>query len=289
MTRRRNGAASIEDSRQLLADTNAQMEDARRRRTDELRGTADANELDKFDTEIKRLEIIASRHMERIALIEASEREAEAERQNREKASLVDRLEKKLAERHEVAVQISAAIKSIDGGLRRLIDIARDTQAARPWQGSDLAPCLLGPSAIVTAIEHELYRVGARPVLGGGQDKFGAGIDLPGGKPPRLELAGMPSAISPLVAVMDQATALASNILRGKQPGVVAPAPVALVADTDRKQTGAQAELSQLLNRQSELALDLSPEGERAYDEIVAQIALMTHRVEHEKQESTNA
>jgi hypothetical protein len=99
----------------------------------------------------------------------------------------------------------------------------------------------------------------------------------------------MPSAISPLVAVMDQATALASNILRGKQPGVVAPAPVALVADTDRKQTGAQAELSQLLNRQSELALDLSPEGERAYDEIVAQIALMTHRVEHEKQESTNA
>jgi len=53
--------------------------------------------------------------------------------------------------------------------------------------------------------------------------------------------------------------------------------------------TEAQAELSQLLNRQSELALDLSPEGERAYAEIVAQIALMTPRVEHEKQESSNA
>jgi hypothetical protein len=39
MARRKNGADAIEDTRQLLADTNTQIEDVRRRRAEELRGT----------------------------------------------------------------------------------------------------------------------------------------------------------------------------------------------------------------------------------------------------------
>jgi len=287
MARRKNGADAIEDTRRLLADTNAQIEDVRRRRAEELRGKADETELDKFDAEIKRLGTIAGRHQERIALLESAEVQAENERRVKEKATLIERIEKRLGERHAAALEIAEGIKMADAALRRLIDLARDVQAAWPWANHNLVPTLLAPCAILTAIEHEIYRQGARPVLGGGMDKFGAGINFPGGKPTRLELAGMPQAIKPLADLMQEASDLASAIMRGKTSDAVV-APVAVVAESDRQRTPAQVEMAKLLQRQLELSADPTEEGERQYKEVVEQIAEVSQRVESEK-DSTHA
>jgi len=287
MARRKNGAGAIEDTRQLLADANSQIEEVRRRRAEELRGNASEAELDRFDAEIKRLEVIAGRHEERIRLFDAAEVEAENERRVREKASLIERIEKRLSQRHAAALEIAEGIKMADAGLRKLIDIARDSQAAWSWQASDLAPTLLAPSAIISAIEREIYRQGARPVLGGGMDKFGAGINFPGGKPTRIELAGMPQAIKPLADLMQEATNLAAATMRAKTSNAVV-APVAMIAEADRQRTPAQAEMAKLLQRQNELSADPTEEGERQYKEVVAQIAEVSQRVENEK-DSTHA
>ncbi len=125
-------------------------------------------------------------------MLEAEAAEAEARRRVREKESLIQRIEKKVRDERRAAVEIAEAIAQADRGLRKLIDIAHDAQAAWPWQAHDLPLMLLAPGAIIAAIQHEIYRVGARLLLGGGMDKAGAGIHFPGAKCPRLELAGMP-------------------------------------------------------------------------------------------------
>jgi hypothetical protein len=193
LARHKNGAAALEDTRQLFTGIEGQLADQRRGRADELRGAADEKVLDRFDAEIRRLETIASRHRERIALLEKAAADAEAERRVREKEGLIRRVEKKTRdERQTAAIEVRDGIAKADAGLRKLIEIARSAQAAWPWQAHELAPCLLSAPAILTAITHELYRIGARPMLYGGQDKFGAGINFPGGKAPRLEFAGVP-------------------------------------------------------------------------------------------------
>ena len=229
MPRRKNGAAALEDTRGLLAETKRQIEDLRRRRADELRGVANEAELDKLDAEIKRLETLASRHNERSALLEAAAVQAETERRVREKEGLIRRIEKKARDERQVAAEeIRDGIARADAGLRKLLELSRDVQAAWPWQAHELAPCLLSPSAILAAISHELYRQGARPRLFGGMDtKFDDGINFPGGKSPRLELAGLPDRIQPLDVVMAEAGELASKILRsGKSTAAPIAAPV---------------------------------------------------------------
>jgi rubrerythrin len=155
MPRRKNGAATIADVRQMLEAANVQLADLCRQRADELRGTADEAALDHLDAEIRNVELAIGRHAERIRLLENAEREAEAERQIREKASLIERIEKRLSERHAAALEIAQGIKMGDAGLQGPVDIARDCQSAWPWQASDLAPCLLAPTSIVAAIQHE--------------------------------------------------------------------------------------------------------------------------------------
>jgi|RhiMetdeSRZDD1v2_1073273.scaffolds.fasta_scaffold724841_1 hypothetical protein len=209
MARQKNGAAALEDSKQLFADTNTQVEKLRDRRADELRGAANNGELDKLDAEIQRLELLASRHAERIKLLEAEAAEAEAQRQVREKEQLIERIEKKANAREAATREIAEGIAKADAGLRKLLETARDLQAAWPWSAHDLPAILVSPSAITVAIQHELFRIGARPLLGGGMDKLGAGIHFPGGKAPRLEVAGLPNSVKPLAEVMKEASALA--------------------------------------------------------------------------------
>ncbi len=61
-------------------------------------------------------------------------------------------------------------------------------------------------------------------------------------------------------------------------------APVALVSEVDRKKTATKSELEQLLKQQSELALNLSPEGEAAYQACIADIARVSALIDAEKQ-----
>ena len=116
-------------------------------------------------------------------------------------------------------------------------------------------------------------------MLYGGRDKFGAGIHFPGGKTPRVELAGVPDRIKPLVDVMAEAGELASKIMRGKTTIAADPIPAPVTAETatesatTKKRTPTEAELETLIKQQMELAQDVSPAGEQAYAAVIADIA----------------
>jgi hypothetical protein len=281
MSRKNNGKGTLEDSRQLLSDTNSQVEKLRRQRANELRGAADNGELDKLDAEIQRLELLASRHAERIKLLEAEAAEAEAQRRVKEKEALIERIEKKANAREAAALEIAEGIAKADAGLRKLLETARDLQAGWGWQAHDLPAILVSPSAIVTAIQHELFRLGARPLLGGGMDRPGAGVNFPGGKAPRLEIAGLPNSVPALVERMKEASA--SKIMRsGKSTADVVPADTPKPGEP-RERTSTEMELSQLLQKQSQLASDISPAGEAAYQNICAEIARVSALVEADK------
>jgi hypothetical protein len=148
-------------------------------------------------------------------------------------------------------------------------------------------PACCRPNAIFDALTHEIYRQGARPRLLGGADDAGkVFVDFPGGVCPRIEWRGLPDQITPLVDTLKVASATASKIMRGglstasldfvsAEPPLVAvngngtaPKPVSPVT-TD------PTTLAALLLRQSELAADVTPEGEAEYQKVVAQIAAL--------------
>jgi hypothetical protein len=221
-------------------------------------------------------------HEDKIRLLEIeADREAN-ERRVKEKLGLIERVEKKLSERDAVAAELQAAIEQADKCFRRMITLARDCRAAWPWAAHDLPPALLGEAAIVDALRHEIFRSGARPLLGGGQDKPGAGLSFPGGQAPRLELVGMPDRVTPLADVAREATALASEIMRsGKSTGgatVVAGfvdgVPPALMKEPPPL-SPQQQQLAQLLAEQERLANDFTPAGEAAYDAVVKKISAL--------------
>jgi hypothetical protein len=168
-----------------------------------------------------------------------------------------------------------------------MIELGRAVDAAWSWQQHDRAPCLLPANAIFDALTHEIYRQGARPRLLGGADDAGkVFVDFPGGVCPRIEWRGLPDQITPLVDTLKVASATASKIMRGglstasldfvsAEPPLVAvngngtaPKPVSPVT-TD------PTTLAALLLRQSELAADVTPEGEAEYQKVVAQIAAL--------------
>lgn len=100
---------------------NGQLEDARRKRADELRGNADNAKLDRLGAEIARLETIAARHQERIGLFEAEAVEADRQRRVRENEALIKRIEKKVgAERRAAAKELADGIAPADKGFREL-------------------------------------------------------------------------------------------------------------------------------------------------------------------------
>jgi hypothetical protein len=236
----------------------------------------------RLDAELEDLRRLSRAQRDKIGLLEAkAEREAN-ELRVKEKAALIERVERKLAERDAAAAELQTAIEGADKAFRKMINLARDVRAAWPWPAHDLPPMLLGDAAIVAAVKHELFRVGARPALGGGQDKPGSTISFPGGVAPRLELAGLPGSVTPLGEIARGSTALASDIMRtGKSTGVITvqavngePAP--------RQRTAAEEKLAALHRRQAELAADPTAD-EAVYQSVVSEIAVAAAAVDAER------
>jgi len=151
--------------------------------------------------------------------------------------------------------------------------LGREVRSAWPWQAHDLPPTVLSDNAITRAIEHELYRVGARPQLLGGMDIDKPGKDgasLPGGKCPKIEWIQMPSAIPTLEQTLKEASELASSIMRTGRS----------TSDGVPIHSG-NGKLAQLLKRQSELSEVFTPEAEAEYQKVVAQIAEASAEMEN--------
>jgi len=151
--------------------------------------------------------------------------------------------------------------------------------------------CALSGLAIKALLMHEIYRVGARPFVGGTAGELKQ-ADLPGGLCPDHRLLGQPERIEPFGARMRKASQAAIDVMRGKIPEQAA-ATLPVVTDTPPAPSAAsgngeqhdpmppgpvripdQAKLAALHKRAEELSRDVSPEGEARYfaciDEIKA-------------------
>jgi len=267
---KKNAAGALERARAALAETSKQIHKLETTRNELLLADQDAKAaaLDQQIEEQRRLE---RGHRDKVALLEKeAEREA-AERRAKDKQELIARIEKKLSERDAAGARAVAAIKELDAAYRTMFKLGREIRAAWPWQAHDLPAAVLSDNAITRIIEHELYRIGARPPLLGGMDIVNPGKDgasLPGGRCPKLELVNLPEKIEPLSQVLTEATTFACALLRGK-------------SNTSPSQTGAgTSKLARLLKRQSELAELSTPEAEAEYASVVAEIVTASAEIE---------
>jgi len=274
--RHQAATAALDEANRELADLTAKRDKALL--VDDVAGAV------KLGVEIEGVRRLADAHRQRLVLL-AEEAQKEAnERRVQAQAELIGRIEKKFAERTKVGEELAAVITQANRLFRKLLELNRDLTAPWAWPTGDLASIMLPRQSILSAIEHELYRQTAVPMLGGGQDLGKeTGIRFPGAKAPSFMLLGQPQSIVPLADALKAAAAHASDIMRGKRALTSAP-----VTIDGAPQTPAEARLDDLLKKQGQLAAlpAPTPEQEKTYGEIVAQIALA--QAEVQKQEASH-
>ena len=136
--------------------------------------------------------------------------------------------------------------------------------------------------SIATVVQHELYRIGARPFLGGAPG-LKVEVNFPGAKCPDHKLMGMPEQVAPLVENLAQATKYASDLMRGRRD-TSGPLPAPAAASTNG---GAEPPaiaplaspgtrtLPELLAEQARLAMSSDPADALRYDAIVREISAL--------------
>jgi hypothetical protein len=266
---RKSTKESLDKARAALAESTAKLEELGNRRNTALLSSDDDAQVLALDKQIEELRRTAKSQNDRIGLLEQQHAQEEAERQAHRKAELIDRVEAKLAERDAAGAELQATIAQADELFRKVVALSREADAAWPFPTSDRPTCLLMPGSVLIALQHELYRVGARPLLYGGQDAAReAEVSFPGGKSPRLEFVGLPAKIQPLMDALKAASSYASEIMRGRR----APSPPQA---QQVERTPSQTQLAALLAEQSRLSADISPEGEQRYQAVIAEIATL--------------
>lgn len=233
------------------------------------------DDADRLAGQIKTQEQHCATTTHKVKLLkEAVERE-DAERRAREREKLILRLEKKFSERDQVAAELSDTIEKAAGLFQKLFTAARELRAQWPWQHYETAPTLIADNRILAVVEHELFRLGAKPNLLGATGS--TGVSFPGCKPPSINLALNPAAVMPLTDVMRAASSAASQLMRtGKMDGTVAVADV----PPPPQSAGAKLELSEqekrlahALEKMREAGDDISDEGEARYQDALKEVA----------------
>jgi hypothetical protein len=294
--RKPNGGATLAETQAALATTEQQIAEAAKHRNGALLAGDDAA-IDALDGELAKLRTAAGRHRERVKLLETQEAERQNERRVAERASLTERIERTLAPRCDLlAAEFTAGVLQADGAMRKMFQINRQARAAWNFGPADVLACLLYDGAIVSVLRHEIFRIGRRPRLGGGQDRSdGDYVDFPGGQPPELGLIDLPGKVRPLAEVMHEANTHVSTLMRSGKgvpdsalvvSATTSPASVANGGDAGEPQrTPAQIELAKLLEKQSVLAAVSSPTPaqDQEYASIVVEIAKAALAVEAEQ------
>ena len=280
----------LSEAQQELVETNAKLSDTGRRRDQLLLANNDATGLDAIEGELANLQKASVRQADRIKLLEEQARQEEADAVLKRRKDHVARFTKKLADADQVADELQACVEQEDKLYRRLIQLREDARAA--WWGSTPHENALGVSpdgaalsgiAIKALLMHEIYRVGARPFVGGTAGELKA-PDLPGGLCPDHRLLGQPHLIEPFGARVRKASQAAIDVMRGKIPesGTLPSVPDTPPSSgnggetPDPLPTTDQAKLAALLKRQAQLAEDMTPEGEAKYQAVVAEIAALS-------------
>ena len=252
----------------------------------------------KLDAQLEEAQRDARIAGERIRLLEQEALREEADAVLKRRKDHVARFTKKLSDADQAADELQATIEQADKLFRKLITLREDARVA--WWGStphemalSISPdgCALSGLAIKALLMHEIYRVGARPFVGGTAGELKA-PDLPGGQCPDHRLLGQPHLIEPFGARMRKASQAAIDVMRGKIPEAgtlpsvpdtppppasppTSPAASGNGGTSDPARTTDQATLAALLKRQAELAMLDGPEAEAKYQAVVAEIATL--------------
>jgi hypothetical protein len=243
MAKEKSADVTLSEASQELTNLNARLSDAGARRDKLLQFFADDKALDTIEAEIT---VLRRQHERQAARVKLFEKQVEQE-------------------------QVEAALKR------------RKEQSVSP-DGAALSGI-----AVKALLMHEIYRVGARPFVGGSPGELKQ-VDLPGGQSPRHELLGQPDKIEPFGARMRRASKAAIEVMKGKIPEIATALPSAdagvppspsgngappSTPSPEPSANGDQQTLAALLKRQAQLAEDMTPAGEAAYQEVVRQIAAL--------------
>lgn len=223
MSRRNGAGGALDRAKAVLAETQAKLAAlATERDTALLRGT-DAD-VAQVDGQIEREEKLLRTHSDRVKLLQVEAEKEEAGRRARERASLIERLETKLAARNHAVGKLADLVAAADAAFLDVLALNRQILAAWPWGNGDLGAVMLGDGATLNALRNEIYRVSGRPPSTGGMPGDSRGPSYPGGQCERLEWIMMPEKTRPMTEKYTEARAAASVIMKTGRNGP-APAP----------------------------------------------------------------
>jgi hypothetical protein len=175
---------------------------------DDSRYLAVVGEMAALDQEIKRLES---------ALVGAearSKQQAKAQ-QFAAQAAVRARVGKLLDERLTTVTRIETAIGDLVKGWRQLVELSDKAFVAFPNGPAPAGPALTN-AELIQLVGAELYRQGATVPITGRPVAERLTPTLPGPKCPDYMLLAQPEKITPLSTAIEQANALARNIMEGK-------------------------------------------------------------------------
>jgi hypothetical protein len=232
--------------------------------------------------EIANLKLAARAHEDKIKLLREQAAEEERSRRAKEREAEIGKIEAKLDQRDQAMQEVVAAIKQLAVASERATKLGREIVAAWAWQPHDLPAALLSPPSVLTAISHESYRVSYHARRYGGMDTDPlAGHMLPGSRCPRVEWLEQPERTRPMVDVVRDASEFAKRFLRtGKSSSAVEVVAVPLLTMNGGERSDAEQRLASLLKKQAELEGDLSLQGEREYQRVVAAIAAVQTEID---------
>src|SRR5262249_15602508 len=111
---------------------------------------------------------------DQVGLLRTEADRAEAKRQGKQREALIERLARKLADADAIAVQLQDDVAQVEKRFRQVIELREQVRAAFNVSSSharaarDAAEgCALSANAMRALLSYELFRVGAKPFLGG--------------------------------------------------------------------------------------------------------------------------
>jgi hypothetical protein len=283
MARKPDPATALQAARTSLQAIQAATAEVNSRRDAALLAGEPAAAIRLLDEELATQQHAEKTEADRIRLLEQEVERLRIERQVREKEGLIGRVEGKFKARAEAAAELEQSIKKAEAAFRKIIDLSVECDAGWGFQTHERNAVMLSPTAIATAVSHELYRTGARPRLYGGQDKGPhAGLHFPGAKSPSISLINLPGDIPSIVNVLRDAGNYASQVMRTGKGTVPTTAVAAPAANAPPPRSEAQERLNQLLQQQ--MKLSVNPADEQAYMAVVAEIAKVSAEIDAAKQ-----
>jgi hypothetical protein len=268
----------LEAARAALAEINGKLAELSRTRKERLIAGDAPKQLAAIDNQIADLQRAAQIESDRIALLEAQAAREQCEAAAKQRSGLTDRFAGVLEEADGLAEELQNDLAAVERKFRKIIELRERARHAWPLGDSSLNAAAETPegaalsgAAVYALLKHELYRIGARPFLGG-RPGAKAEVAFPGGACPKIEWTMTPEKITPLADVLRRASAFAVEAMRGKLDPLAALPPSQTVPANGSE---AQARLSRLLNEQARLATDVTPEGEQRYEQVVAQVAAL--------------